>query len=204
MMKLSNSITAILLTLSVSAFSINVFADTDLESPHTVGLNSGGGGIEYKGKGTDGEGVGVSYLYYNYQFAPSYYLEVGIAGAEDINDWKCTEKSDNNWDCLSDYDNKFDLQADHFEYNAVIVALKTDLSLSKRNRLYAKVGAAFYDYRIDIDNTRIDDENGTGLFLEAGWEYRWDNGFGLNTSLQHQDAGDLDIDTFNIGISYAF
>jgi hypothetical protein len=203
-MKLSNSLTAILLTLSVSTLSINAFADTDLESPHTVGLYSGSGGIEYKGKDTDSEGVGASYLYYNYQFSPSYYVEVGLAGAVDINDWECTDKGQSNWDCFSDYDNQFDLQADNFEYNAVIVALKTDLSLSKRNRLYAKVGAAFYDYRIDLDHTSVADENGTGLFVEAGWEYRWDNGVGLNTSLQHQGAGDLDIDTFNIGISYAF
>jgi|GEM_PF-706086 len=203
-MKRSNTLTAILLTLSASTFSINAFADIALESPHTVGLQSGGGGIEYKGKNTDGEGVGLSYLYYNYQFSPNYYLEVGLLGAEDINDWECREKSENSWDCLSDYDNKFDLTADNFEYSAVIVALKTDLSLSKRNRLYAKVGAAFYDYQMSLNQTRIVDEDGTGLFVEAGWEYRWDNGFGLNASLQHQDADDLELDTFNIGISYAF
>lgn len=203
-MKLSNSITAILLALSASTFSINAFADYDVESPHTVGLQSGGGGIEYKGKDTDGEGVGVSYLHYNYQFAPNYYLEVGLAGAVDIEDWECTEKGDASWDCLSDYDNKFDLQADHFEYGAVILALKTDLSLSKRNSLFAKVGAAFYNYQVDLDHSRVADENGTGLFAEAGWEYRWDNGFGLSTSLQYQDAGDLEINSFNVGISYAF
>jgi hypothetical protein len=203
-MKLSNSLTAILLSLSLSTISINALADNNLESPHTIGLHSGGGGIEYKGKDTDGEGVGASYLYYNYQFAPSYYVEFGLAGAVDIQDWECTNKGQSSWDCISDYDHKFDLQADNFEYNAVILALKTDLSLSKRNRLYAKVGAAFYDYRIDLDHASIADENGTGLFVEAGWEYRWDNGFGLNTSLQHQGAGDLDIDTFNIGLSYAF
>ena len=203
-MKISNSLTAILLTLSVSTFSINAFADKDLESPHTVGLQSGGGGIEYKGKDTDGEGVGASYLYYNYQFASNYSVEVGLSGAVDVDDWECTDKGKNSWDCISDYDNKFELQADNFEYSAVILALKTDLSLSKRNRLYAKVGAAFYDYRIDLDHTSVADKNGTGVFVEAGWEYRWDNGFGLNTSLQYQDAGDLDIDTFNIGISYTF
>jgi hypothetical protein len=203
-MKLSNSVTALLLTLSASTFSLDAFAFTDLESPHTVGLQAGGGGIEYKGKDTDGEGVGLSYLYYNYQFAPSYYFEVALVGAEDVDDWECKEKGESSWDCVSGYDNKFELQTDNFEYNAVVLALKTDLSLSKRNRLYAKVGAAFYDYRIDLDHTRIADESGTGLFLEAGWEYRWDNGLGLNTSLQHQDADDLDIDTFNIGISYAF
>jgi hypothetical protein len=203
-MKLSNAFTALLLTLSASTFSINALAETDLESPHTVGLQSGGGGIEYKGKDTDGEGVALSYLYYNYQFAPSYYFEVALVGAEDIDDWECKAKGENNWDCVSDYDNKFDLQADNFDYSAVVLALKTDLSLSKRNRLYAKIGAAFYDYKIDLAHTRIADENGTGLFLEAGWEYRWDNGFGLNSSLQYQGSGDLDIETFNLGISYAF
>jgi hypothetical protein len=203
-MKLSNSLKTILLTLSVSTFSINAFAGYDLESPHTFGLHSGGGGIEYKGKDTDGEGVGLSYLYYNYQFAPSYYVEVGMVGAVDINDWECNEKAENDWDCFSDYDNTFQLKADNFEYSAVVFALKTDLSLSKRNRLFAKVGAAFYDYQIDLDHSRVTDEDGTGLFLEAGWEYRWDNGFGLNASLQHQDADDLELDTFNIGISYSF
>ena len=203
-MKLSNSLTALLLALSASTFSINAFADDNAESPHTVGLQSGGGGIEYKGKDTDGEGVALSYLYYNYQFASRYYLEVALAGAVDFEDWECSEKGDASWDCLSDYDNKFDLQADNFEYDAVIVALKTDLSLTKRNRLYAKEGAAFYDYQLDLDHTRIADENGIGLLVEAGWEYRWDNGFGLNASLQYQGAGDLDIDTFNVGISYAF
>jgi hypothetical protein len=203
-MKLSNTLATLLLILSASTFSMNAFANTDLESRHTVGLQNGGGGIEYKGKDTDGEGVGLSYLYYNYQFSPSYYLEVGLVGAADIDDWECKEKLVNSWDCFSDYDNNFDLQADNFEYGAVVLALKTDLSLSKRNRLYAKVGAAFYDYKIDLDHTRIADESGTGLFLEAGWEYRWDNGFGLNASLQYQGAGDLDIDTFNVGISYAF
>jgi hypothetical protein len=203
-MKLSSSLTALLLTLSVSTFSVNAFADYDLESPHTVGLQVGAGGIEYKNKDTDGEGVALSYLYYNYQFAPSYYFEVALVGAEDIDDWKCKENTDSTWNCASDYDNKFELQSDNFEYNAVVVALKTDLSLSKRNRLYAKVGAAFYDYKISLDHTSIADESGTGLFLEAGWEYRWDNGFGLNSSLQHQGADELDIDTFNVGISYSF
>jgi hypothetical protein len=201
-MKLSSPLTAILLVLSASTFSINAYADYGVESPHNVGLQIGGGGIEYKGKDTDGEGVGLSYLYYNYQFAPNYYFEVALVDAADITDWECKGKDGNN--CFLDYDNYLPSIADNFEYNAVIFALKTDLFLSKRNRLYAKVGAAFYDYRMDLDHTRIANKSGTGLFIEAGWEYRWDNGFGLNASLQHQDAGDLEIDSFNIGISYSF
>ncbi|MBA6232281.1 MULTISPECIES: hypothetical protein [unclassified Colwellia] len=92
-MKRSNTLATLLLTLSASTFSMNAFANTELESRHTVGLQNGGRGIEYKGKDTDGEGVGLSYLYYNYQFSPSYYLEVGLVGAADIDDWECKEKS---------------------------------------------------------------------------------------------------------------
>jgi hypothetical protein len=91
-MKRSNTLVTLLLTLSASKFSMNTFANTELESQHTVGLQNGGG-IEYKGKDTDSKGVGLSYLYYHYQFLPSYYLEVGLVGAADIDDWECKEKS---------------------------------------------------------------------------------------------------------------
>ena len=82
--------------------------------------------------------------------------------------------------------------------------LKTDLKLSKRNKLYAKVGAEFYDYQFELDREEIIDEDGVGLLLEAGWEYRWDSGIGLNAAMQYHDMGDLEMSALNIGISYAF
>jgi len=199
-MKLLTAITTAILALSISS---SILAN-EIKSPHTVGLQSGGAGLEHNGKDTDGEGVGYSYLYYNYQFMPNFYAEIGLIGGEDVDDWKCIKKNSDNYVCHSDDSDDFELQADDFEFGAIVFALKTDLKLSKRNTLYAKVGAEFYDYNFEMNRKKIIDEDGVGLLMEAGWEYRWDNGMGINTSLQLHDMGDLEMTAFNIGLSYAF
>jgi hypothetical protein len=198
-MKLLTTLSASLLLLSA-----NVFAhDKEVEpTTHSIGYQVAGGGIEYKGD--DGGQVGHGYLYYNYKIMPNYYLEVGLIGGEDANDWECNQNQQDTTNCFSDYDDTYDLAADNFDYDAVVVAIKTDMSLSKRNRLYAKVGASFYEYSFDLYKTEIVDEDGVGLFLEAGWEYKFDGGVGLNVSFQHQDLGDLEMASLNFGLSYSF
>lgn len=198
-MKLFKYVSVTLLALSFSNAAL-----AEVESPHSVGLQVGGGGIKFKGVDSNGEGLGQSYLYYNYKFSPNYYLELGLMGGEDVNDWDCEKDSDDQWACYSGYHQKTDLQIDNFEYSALVVALKTDLSLSKRNSLYGKVGVSYYDYELDLEHSRVADDKGIGLFLEAGWEYRWDMGIGMNIGLQHQKMNDLKANTFNIGISYSF
>jgi hypothetical protein len=42
------------------------------------------------------------------------------------------------------------------------------------------------------------------LFAEAGWQYRWDFGFGLDTGLRYIDMGDLSVLAFTAGVSYQF
>ena len=198
-MKLLTIFTPLLLAAAVS-FS----ASAEVESPHSVGLAFSGGGIDYKGKDTDGTGVGQSYLYYNYQFSPHYYLEVGLARAEDVDDWKCDNDGENSWDCRADGNNHFSLDVDNYSQDSLIVAFKTDLSLSKRNSLYAKLGAEFYEYELSVDHNKIADESGVGLYLEAGWQYRWDNGMGMNVGVQHHDLGDLERTNVSVGVSYSF
>ncbi|MEW6990325.1 outer membrane beta-barrel protein [Colwelliaceae bacterium 6441] len=199
-MKLLTAFTATIIALSISNFS---FAE-DLKKIHTVGLQLGGGGLEHKGKDTDGQGVGYSYLYYNYQFSPNYYAEVGVLGAGDVDDWQCKENANDILECYSDDSDNFEIAADDFEFGAIVFAFKTDLLLNKRNKLYAKVGAEFYDYQFELARTETIDEDGVGLLLEAGWEYRWDNGIGINSALQYHDLGDLEMSSLNIGVSYAF
>jgi hypothetical protein len=197
-MKLLTISTALLLVATIS-FSVSA----EVEAPHSVGLAFSGGGIDYKNQDTDNVGVGQSYLYYNYQFLPHYYLEVGLASAMDF-DWKCAKKGENDWDCQSDDGDKFSLDADNFDQESLIVALKTDLVLSKRNSLYAKAGAEFYQYDLSLARNKLADESGVGLYLEAGWQYRWDNGMGINTGLQYHDFGDLKRSSLNFGASYSF
>ena len=199
-MKLLTVLASTLIGLSISNFSL---AD-EIKTTHSVGLQIGGGGLEHKGKDTDGQGVGHSYLYYNYQFMPNYYAEVGVLGGEDIDDWQCNDDINGKLECYTDNSDNFEFDTDNFDYGAITIALKTDLKLSKRNKLYAKVGAEFYEYQFKLDRKEIIDENGVGLLLEAGWEYRWDSGIGLNTAMQYHDMGDLEMSSLNIGISYAF
>jgi opacity protein-like surface antigen len=190
------------LSATVIALSISTAVMAEVDSQHVVGFQVGGGGLEYKGKSTDDRGTGQAYLYYNYKFMPQYYLEVGLSSGSDA-DWDCEKDSKNKWHCDAD-DHKFDLEADDFKYTALVIALKTDLALSERNSLYGKLGASYYDYSVDLNKNKIADKNGIGFVAEAGWEYRWDNGMGMNAGIQYQDMGDLEMKTLNIGINYAF
>ncbi len=198
-MKLLNLITASLMSLSIST---SVLAD--VETPHSAGIQFGGGGLEYKGKGNDGEAVGQSYLYYNYQFSPDNFVEIGLTNGEDVADWECDQNDQGQWNCFSDDDNNFDLLADDIEYASIVIAFKRTLALSERNSLYGKIGAVLYDYEISRNHSDIADESGVGYMAEAGWQYRWDTGIGMNVGLQWQDMGDLELQTFNVGVNYAF
>lgn len=172
---------------------------------HNVGLQVGGAGIEYKNKDSDGQGVGASYLYYNYQFMDGVYAEAGLLNAQDVDDWACI-KTGERYECKTDEvkAKDFELEADNFKLNALVLALKGELKVSKRNSFYGKIGVSFYDYKLDVKRTKVADEDGTGLFLEAGWQYRWDNGIGFNLALQQHGMGDLDLGSFNLGVSYSF
>lgn len=184
------------------ALSLSTTALAETTSPHSVGLQIGGGSMEYKDK--KGEGYATSYLYYNNQFSKFYSLEAGLLIGADA-DWNC-KSVDGQWDCYPDTDDKdvFELDADKLELSAFVVAIKTDLALSKRNTLYGKAGLSYYAYELDLDRQKIADENGVGLMLEAGWEYRWDMGIGMNAGLQYHKMDDLESSTINLGISYAF
>ena len=70
--------------------------------------------------------------------------------------------------------------------------------------MFAKLGGQFYDYEINYRDNTDTDESGFGLFAEAGWQYRWDFGLGLNAGLQFIDMGNLDTTTFTAGVSYQF
>jgi len=183
------------LTLSTASYASN-------EPTHSFGLQIGGGEIEYKDQKADS--FASSYLFYNYKFAPFYSLEIGLLGASDT-DWDCTPMT-GEYECFSEDERNdvHELQADDLDLNALVVAIKTDLSLSKRNKLYAKVGLNLYDYQIELHSQTIADEDGVGYLFEAGWEYRWDQGIGMNVGLQSNKMSDLETTALNIGINFAF
>lgn len=198
------AITAFALSFTNLAKADDHEQTTQSKSPHSVGYQSGAGTLSYKGKDSSNNTIAQSYLYYNYEFSDNFYVEAGLTGAVDLDKWECDRNAQNQWECLNEDKKMLNVEADEFSYNAVVIALKADYDLTKHNTLYGKVGAAFYNYELELDNAVIDDKSGTGLLVEAGWEYRWDNNIGMNVGYQYQDASDVELSTLNIGISYKF
>lgn len=186
------------------ALSSNCFANEQDQKRHSVGLQLSAGGADYKNSSADGDGVAQMYTYYNYQFSPLVALEVGINGGVEADDWECKEINNDNFDCRRNNQSLFDLEVDDLAYKNFVLAAKTQLQISQRNSFYGKLGANYFDYELSRGNTKVTDDSGLGLFAELGWQYRWDNGIGMNVGYQVFDMKDLDTYTITSGISYRF
>lgn len=198
-MNLSSVAVASLLTLSLMPASAH-----SEDNKHTIGLVAGITSGEYKNSSKDGGGFLQSYLYYNYQVIDNLSVEIGYNSATEYDSWDCEEKNDE-WTCRwTDDEKMFNLNADNFKLDGFVVALKGDFALSQRNSLYGKIGAQFYDYEFTLNDKPVEKEDGTGLFVEAGWQYIWDLGIGMNAGIRYQDMGDLTFASTNLGISYSF
>lgn len=198
------ALTLTALSLTNPIYATENATQLDKNSPHSVGFQTGMGNMEYKNTDAKYNIIGTSYLYYNYQFANNLYIEVGLSGAADAEDWQCEKDAQDEWNCTNKDNKNLNVTADSFQYNAFIVALKGNIALSQRNSLYGKIGANFYNYELELKREKTVDKSGTGVFLEAGWEYRWDNNIGMNVGIKVEGAGDVDIAATNIGISYQF
>lgn len=175
------------------------------ESLHTVAIDVGVSSGEFKGSSKDSDGIGLSYIYYNYQAFDNISFEAGYISGYQFDDWDCEEDRHDNWTCRFDDDDKiFSLRADDFSLDGFVLAVKGDLPLSKRNSLYGKVGAQYYDYDFSFNNRTVEEDSGVGAFIEGGWQYRWDMGIGMKVGLRYQDLGDLTLTSSNVGISYSF
>ena len=199
MAKFSLGISALTLALSLAAGLVH--GD---EQKHTIAVDLSSGTGEYKGSKQDGDGFAFAYIYYNYQAFENFSLEVGYLGGTHVDDWDCDE-DEGDWTCsVNDDDNLFNLNANEFTLDSLVFALKGQFPLSQRNSLYGKIGAQYYDYDFNYKNNSLAEDDGIGVLLEAGWQYRWDNGIGMNAGIRYQDLGDITFKTRNIGISYSF
>ncbi|WP_444995654.1 outer membrane beta-barrel protein [Aliikangiella sp. IMCC44359] len=205
-MKKQLLISTILFALSSNIVQANeVSADsTTSQSKHTFGFQISNGSAEYKGSSDDGDGIGQSYLYYNYKLSPTYSIEAGINGGTDVDDWECSKEYDDDWECHSNNDPFFNLQANKLSYGGLVLALKANFQLTEKNSLYAKIGGQFYDYEFSRSSVKLDKDDGFGAVVEAGWQYRWHSGWGINAGMTYMDMGDLKTTTLNTGVSYAF
>ena len=198
-MKLSPLMTISLLSLSL----LSTFTHAQ-DHQHSYGITIGAGGGEYKNSTQDGDGFAQAYLFYNYQALEHFSVEVAYNSAIELDSWQCEEKYDDKWTCDTNNKPMFGLLANEFELDGFVVAIKGQVPISQRNSLYGKLGAQYYDYAFSRNGYTVESEDGTGVLFEAGWQYQWDMGIGMNVGLRYQDLGDLTLISQNIGISYAF
>ena len=185
------------------ALSVNAAAQENLKR-HSVGVQGSIAKAEFKNSGSGGNDVAQIYFHYNYALDQMFSLELGLNAAQEYDDWQCDRDDDDKWLCKEKDLSLFDLDADKLEVNNVVLAGKAQYQLSQRNSLYGKLGVQFYDYKIKQRSTVLVDESGVGLYAEAGWQYRWDNGIGIDAGLKLIKMGDLSIAGTTLGISYAF
>lgn len=197
-----NKVTPVVVMLSTLLLAETAIANT--VKTHSFGAQLSGGSAQYKNSEQDGGGVAQLYLHYNYAFNEMFSLEVGLNGAQDADDWDCSDKKEDKFTCSKNEKKLFGMDADKLEYSNLVIAAKGNYALSQRNSLYGKLGVQFYDYEISKSKSILVEEDGVGLFLEAGWGYQWDNGLAVNVGIQSIDMGDLDTAGATIGMRYHF
>ena len=197
--KIARALVALSLISSTAAVA-NSTEHNELKR-HTFGGKIAVGNVELKS--SPDEDYTNFYSYYNYKLNQTLSLEVGLNFGFDASDWEC-EDFDNGFTCRDRNDSMFGIGADELEVTSLVLAGKAAIPLSKRNSLYAKLGANIYDYEILRDDRLLLEDSGTGVYLEAGWQYAWDFGLGMDAGLQYFDMGDLDSVTFGVGVNYQF
>ena len=193
-----------LATVSLLSLSILSSLSYAQERPHSFGLVTGAASGEYKNSTQDGDGFAQAYLFYNYQVFENFSVELAYNSAVELNSWECEEDNDDKWTCGTNDKPMFGLLANEMELDGFVIAIKAQAPISKNNSLYAKLGAQYYDYKFSRNDNFVEGEDGTGVFFEAGWQYRWNCGIGMNVGLRYQDMGELILKSPNVGISYAF
>ncbi|WP_019030220.1 outer membrane beta-barrel protein [Colwellia piezophila] len=210
-MKLSNLLALSLFSLSLLCSNSNA-QETDKntlnlttqERQHNFGLVIGFAIGEYKNSTQDGDGFIQHYLFYNYRIIDNFSVEVAYNTATEFDSWQCIETGEDSFTCGSRDKLLFGLLANEMELDSFVVAIKGQAPLSKRNSLYAKLGGQYYDYKFTRNGHFVEGEDGTGVFFEAGWQFQWGMGIGMNVGLRYQDLGELTLKSPNVGISYAF
>lgn len=171
---------------------------------HSVGISVGSSNAEYKKSNNDGNGVSQILFFYNYKLFKYVSVELAYNTGNENGTVNCREYYDGSWSCYNYNQQLFDLAANEFELDAAIIALKGNVPLSQRNSLYGKVGAQYYDYDFRRNDRFVEGDKDLGAIFEAGWQYQWDLGIGMNAGMTYQHLGELRLTSVNVGINYAF
>ncbi|QFU23988.1 porin family protein [Shewanella eurypsychrophilus] len=182
------------LTLAVPALTFSQFVGAD-ESRHYIGGTLGYGfhDFETKEHGTANFSDSITAdIYYRYMVNDNFGVEVGGMSG-----------SGGAFSIFSDI--WHDVKS--LSYRGVRTSAYGKLPLSASNSLYAKAGAThqWIDYDITQDKDRLGvSETDSGFYGAIGWEFRFNNGLGLNAEYQYVPMSNLTLKSYNVGVNYAF
>jgi hypothetical protein len=198
----------IILSLIVaSALSSYVTAaELSQTGTYNAGLQVSAGNIDHKSFGNDKDAVGQVMLYVDYYFNPGWALEIGVNKGSNLQDWICENADDVDEDyCVSDDESTPDSFKNDLDYTNFIVAVRFDKQLSENNFIYGKLGGQYFDYEMTNSNNNVfEEDSGTGIYSELGWQYQWSNNVNLNVGYQHIAMSKLTTSSLAIGIGYRF
>jgi|GEM_PF-5719772 len=90
------------------------------------------------------------------------------------------------------------------EFTGFLVSAGYKLYLTKKAHLFAQVAGNYYNYDILENGSKRTDEDGTDFAYSLGYKYQFNNGIGMQVSLDKLNLGDIELETISYGISYSF
>lgn len=168
------------------------------ESNHIIGGNIGYGTQDFESDNGKEFGAGDSLstdIYYRYMLNNHFGVEAGLmAGTGGI---------------VSAISSIFS-SVDNISYTGFRGAIYGQVPLSESNHLYAKVGMSANQLDYDItgffssDEVKSIESSGSDFYGAVGWGIRFQSGLGLNLEYQYVPIQELQVQSFNFGMSYRF
>lgn len=196
-------------TLFVPLIMASAFAGA-AELPQAGTYNAGVqvslGNIDHDRFSSDQDGSGQVMFYLDYYFKPGWAVEVGVNSGTNVQDWICKNDDIDTDDtyCTSTDDANVNSSESDLDFNNFIVALRFDSKITENSFIYGKLGAQYFDYEMTNTNTVFEEDSGTGIYSELGWQYQWSNEVNLNVGYQHIAMSDLTTSSLTFGIGYRF
>jgi opacity protein-like surface antigen len=178
------------------------------ELPKAGSYNAGAqiswGNIDHDSFNNDKDGSGQIMFYVDYYFKDGWAVETAINTGSNVQDWICDNVEDSDDYCAnSDQANPNSLESD-LDFSNFIVAVRHDRQVSENSFVYGKLGAQYFDYEMKDNSSVFEEDSGTGIFSELGWQYQWSNNLNANIGYQFMGMGDLSTSSLTVGLGYRF
>lgn len=86
----------------------------------------------------------------------------------------------------------------------LFVTLKISHQINRKYAIFAKAGAAVYQYELKNDDANISKENGLGFILSSGYEFTLENHLSVGLEYDYFNSERLSSSTLFANVKYDF